>query len=84
MYVILALFALLIIGLAFLAVCSVTARQRAGNARKQEAIAARLDSVVAQAEREHSERKAAAKASSALTVVLPAINQGDRAPRRVA
>ena len=84
MYVILILCALLIIGLAFLAVHFARDRQKARTARKQQAVAARLDAVVAQAEREHRERKAAAKASAALTTVLPAIKQGDQTPRRVA
>jgi Flp pilus assembly protein TadB len=84
MYVILALAALLIIGLAFLAVHYASTRQRARAARKQQAVADRLDAVVAQAEQEQKERKAAAKASAALTEVLPAIKQGDQTPRRVA
>lgn len=84
MFVIFVLFALLVVGLASLTVCSVMARQSARNARKREAVAARLDSIVARAEREHRDRKAAAQASAALTTVLPAINPGDRAPRRVA
>ena len=84
MYVTLALSALLIIGVAFLTVCYVRSRQRAGRARRQQAVAARLNALVAQAEREHRERKAAAKASTALTQVLPAIKQGDQSPRRVA
>lgn len=83
MYVILVLCALLIIGLSFLAVYSVKVRQAAGKARKQRAVADRLNAVVARAEQEQHDRKAAAKASAALTVVLPAINQGDRAPRSV-
>ena len=81
MYVILVLAALLVLGVSSLAAYVVTARRRA---RKQRAVAARLDAVVAQAEREHTDRKAAAQASSALTTVLPAIPQGDRTPRRVA
>jgi uncharacterized MAPEG superfamily protein len=84
MYVISALAALLIIGLAFLAVYYARTRQRAKAATKQRAVAARLDAVVAQAEQEQQERKAAAKASAALTVVLPAIKPGDQEPRRVA
>ena len=81
MYVILVLAALLVIGVACVAAYLHKARQRA---RKRQAVAARLDAVVAQAEREHRERKAAAQASAALTTVLPAIPQGDRTPRRVA
>jgi hypothetical protein len=83
MYVILALAAALIIGLAFLVVHVVRARQRARTALKQQAVAARLNAVVARAEQEHRERNAEAKASAALTTVLPAIKQGDRT-RRVA
>jgi hypothetical protein len=81
MYVILLLAVLLVLGVSWLAAYLVTARRRA---RKQQAVAARLDAVVAQAEREHKDRKAAAKASSALTAVLPAIPQGEQPPRRVA
>jgi hypothetical protein len=81
MYVILLLAATLLLGLSCLAAYLATARR---NARKRQAVAARLDAVVAQAEREGNERKAAAKASAALTAVLPAIKQDERAPRRVA
>ena len=84
MYVVLALSALLIIGVAFLTVCYARSRQRAREKRRQQAVAARLNALVARAEREHQHRKAAAKASAALTEVLPAIKQGDQAPRRVA
>jgi hypothetical protein len=81
MYVILVLAALLVLGVSCVAAYIVKARQRA---RKRQAIAARLDAVVAQAEREHRNRKAAAQASAALTTVLPAIPQGERTPRRLA
>jgi len=81
MYVILVLAALLVLGLSCLAAFLVKARQRA---RKHQALAARLDAVAAQAEREYRDRTAAAQASAALTTVLPAIPQGDRTPRRVA
>jgi sensor domain CHASE-containing protein len=84
MYVILVLAAALIIGLACLAVHFIRTTQRARTARKQAAVAARLNAVVAQAEQEHRERTAAARASAALTTVLPAIKQGDQTPRRVA
>jgi sensor domain CHASE-containing protein len=83
MYVTLILAALLIFGLAFLAVHFARDRQRVRTARKQQAVAARLNAVVAQAERQHRERNAAAEASAALTTVLPAIKQEDRT-RRVA
>jgi hypothetical protein len=81
MYVILLLAATLLLGLCCLAAYLATARR---NARKRQAVAARLDAVVAQAEVERNERQAAAKASAALTAVLPAIKQDERAPRRVA
>jgi len=81
MYVTLLLAALLLAGLSCLAAYLVTARR---NARKRQAVAARLAAVAAQAEREHHDRQAAAKVSAALTTVLPVIRHGDRAPRRVA
>jgi len=81
MYVILVLAALLILSLSGLTAYVITIRNRA---RRRQAVAARLDAVVAQAEREHRDRKAAARASAALTTVLPAIQQGDREPRGVA
>ena len=84
MYVILALSAVLVIGLAFLAVCYARSRQRTRKVQRQQAVAERLNAVVAQAEREHRDRKAAATASAALTQVLPAIKQGDQVPRHVA
>ena len=84
MYVILVLSALLLLGLAFLGAYLVRARQITRRARKRQAVAARLNAVVAQAEQEQKERRAAAQASAALTTVLPAIKQGDQAPRRVA
>ncbi len=85
MYVITALSAVLLIGLAVLAVYYVRSRRGARQARRQQALAERLNAIVAEAEREHRNRKAAAKASAALTEVLPAIKQeGDQEPRRVA
>ena len=84
MYVIFVLSALLLLGLAFLGVYFVRAQQNVRRARKARAVAARLNAVVAQAEQERRERKAAAQASAAITTVLPAIKQGDRAPRHVA
>jgi hypothetical protein len=59
----------------------VTVRRKA---RKRQAVAARLAAVAAQAEREHKVRTDAAEASAALTTVLPAIRDDERAPRRVA
>jgi hypothetical protein len=81
MYVTLVLAALLVIGVSSLAAYFVTARRKA---RKHRAVAARLDAVVAQAEREHASRTADAKARAALTTVLPAIQPEERSPRRVA
>jgi hypothetical protein len=79
--VILVLAALLLLGLSSLGGYLILVRQRA---RKRQAVAARLDAVVALAEQELSDRRAAAKASAAITAVLPAIQQGERAPRNVA
>jgi len=84
MYVILVILALLLISLSLLAAHIVSVRAAESRARKREAVAARLEAVVAQAEEEHRARNAAAKASDALTTVLPAIGQDKRAPRRVA
>ncbi len=81
MYVTLVLAALLLLGLSCLTAYLVTARRKA---RKRQAVAARLAAVVAQAEREHKVRADAAEASAALTTVLPAIREDERAPRRVA
>ena len=84
MYVILVFLALLFLSLSFLAAHLVTVRRAVSRERKREAVAARLAAVVAQAEEEHRARRAAARASDALTTVLPAIGQDKRAPRRVA
>ena len=81
MYVILVLAAVLLLGLLGLAAYLFAGVR---TARKRQAIADRLAAVVAQAEQEHKARNAAAKASAALTAVLPAIQEGERAPRRVA
>jgi hypothetical protein len=81
MFVTLVLAALLLLGLSSLTAYLVTARRKA---RKRQAVAARLAAVVAQAEREHKVRADAAEASAALTTVLPAIRDDERAPRRVA
>jgi hypothetical protein len=81
MYVILVLAALLVLGVAGLAAYLLNARRRV---RKRQAVADRLNAVVEQAEREHADRTAAAKASAALTTVLPAIQQDERSPRNVA
>ena len=84
MYVILVILALLAISLSFLAAHIVSVRRARSRARKREAVAARLAAVLAQAKEEHRARNAAARASDALTTVLPAIGQDKRAPRRVA
>jgi Na+-transporting methylmalonyl-CoA/oxaloacetate decarboxylase gamma subunit len=84
MYVILVFLALLLLSLSFLAAHLVTVRRAVSRERKREAVAARLAAVVAQAEEEHRARSAAARASDALTTVLPAIGQDKRSPRRVA
>jgi Tfp pilus assembly protein PilE len=84
MYVTLVLATLLLLGLSSLTAYLVTARRKA---RKRQAVAARLAAVVAQAEREHKARTDAAKASAALTTVLPAIRSdelGRGGVRRVA
>ncbi|MGH3292871.1 MAG: hypothetical protein ACRDP7_13780, partial [Trebonia sp.] len=62
----------------------IKAAQRARGVRHERAVEARLNAVLAHAEREQRERRAAAKASAALTAVLPAISQEDQEPRRVA
>jgi hypothetical protein len=74
MYVTLVLAALLILGLSGLTAYLMSARRKAG---KQRALAARLEAVAARAAREHNDREAAARASSALTTVLPAIQNAD-------
>ena len=84
MYVILVILALLLLSLSLLAAHLVTVRRARSRVRKREAVAARLEAVVAQAAEEHRARRAAARASDALTTVMPAIGQDKRAPRRVA
>jgi flagellar biosynthesis/type III secretory pathway M-ring protein FliF/YscJ len=85
MYVILAvLVVLLLVVLAVLGVLAAQAARARREARKREAVAARLEAVVKQAAQEHQDRSAHAKASSALTTVLPAIKLGEQQPRRVA
>jgi hypothetical protein len=80
MYVIL-LAALLVLGVSCLTAYLVTA---ARSARKRQTIATRLDAALTRAAQEHKDRKDAASASTALTTVLPVIQQGDQEPRRVA
>ena len=85
MYVILAVLAVLLVALLVLAARSwTTARGARRSADRREAVAARLAPVVEQAAREQQRKDAVAKSSVALTAVLPAIQPGDRAPRRVA
>jgi hypothetical protein len=86
MYVILVIAALLLLGLVILALLFLVGRAVATTraASKREAVAARLAAVMTQAEQEHRVRNAAAQASAALTSVLPAIQPGERTPRRVA
>lgn len=85
MYVILAILAVLLVALFVLAARAFLSVRRAScEARRREAVAARLAGVVEQAAKEHEARRAAAKASSALTTVLPAIKAGEQTPRRVA
>lgn len=84
MYVIVVIAVLLLLGLSVLAACAVQLLKTARKARERQAVAQRLDSALAQAEAEHRARTAAKKASTALTAVLPAIQPGERDPRRVA
>jgi hypothetical protein len=85
MYVILAILAVLLVVLFLLAARAfVTVRGASREAQKRDAVAARLDAVVEQAAKEHQAKNAAARASSALTTVLPAIKLGEQQPRRVA
>ena len=81
MYVILVLAALLVFGVSCVAAYLIAARRKA---RKRQAVAARLNAIVEQAERERADRAAAAEASAALTTVMPAIQPEERSPRRVA
>jgi hypothetical protein len=86
MYVIVALvvlLVLLVLVIVGLTVYLVTVGRREN---RRQAVAARFEAVAARAAREYLERTAAARASAALTTVLPAIPQEDedRVPRRVA
>lgn len=81
MYVTLVAVAAFLVGLIFLIDRFRTVLR---NARRRRAADARLAAALAQAERQHSARQAAAKASAALTTVLPAITKTERGPRRVA
>ncbi len=85
MFVILAvLVVLLLVVLAVLGVFAAQVMRAHAETRRREAVAARLAAVVNQAAQEHQARSAQARASSALTTVLPAIKLGEQEPRRVA
>jgi uncharacterized protein HemX len=86
MYVISMLCAVLVLalGLGFLAAYFTGSARQAKAARRRQAVAAHLDEVLAQAEKEAAARSAAAKASAELTTVLPSISGDDRKPRHVA
>jgi hypothetical protein len=81
MYVVFAVVLLLVAGLLFLLDRALKAVERG---RRRRAAAARLAAATAYAEYEDRQRKAAADASAALTNVLPAIQEPERGPRRVA
>ncbi len=81
MYVIFAIAVMLVAGLLFLIDRALKAVERG---RRRRAAAARLAAAAAYAEQEDRLRRAAADASAALTNVLPAIQEPDRGPRRVA
>jgi hypothetical protein len=81
MYVIFAVVLLFVAGLLFLLDRALKAVQ-AG--RRRRVAGARLAAAAAQAEEEDRRRRAAADASAALTNVLPAIQEPERGPRRVA
>ena len=81
MYVIFVVAIALVAGLLFLLDRALKAVQRG---RRRRADGARLAAAAAYAEERARQRRAAAEASSALTSVLPAIQQEERGPRRVA
>ena len=81
MYVIFAVVFLLVAGLLFLLDRALKAVQVG---RRRRTAAARLAAAAAQAEEKARQRRAAADASAALTNVLPAIQEPERGPRRVA
>jgi hypothetical protein len=81
MYVIFVVVVLLIAGLLFLLDRGLKAVARG---RRRRAAGARLAAAAAYAEQEDRQRQAAADASAALTNVLPAIQEPERGPRRVA
>ena len=81
MYVIAIVVIVFVAGLLFLLDRALKAVERG---RRRRAAAARLVAAAAYAEHEDRQRRAAADASAALTNVLPAIQEPDRGPRRVA
>jgi hypothetical protein len=81
MYVVFVVVVLLIAGLLFLVDRGLKAVERG---RRRRAAGARLAAAAAYAEQEDRQRQAAADASAALTSVLPAIQEPERGPRRVA
>lgn len=81
MYVIFVAVIALVAGLLFLLDRALKAVQRG---RRRRADGVRLAAAAAYAEERARQLRAAAEASSALTSVLPAIQQEERGPRRVA
>lgn len=81
MYVIFAVATLLIAGLLFLLDRALKA---VNEGRRRREVAIRLAAAAAEAEEKDRLRRAAADASAALTTVLPAIQEPERGPRRVA
>ena len=81
MYVVFVVVVLLVAGLLFLLDRGLKAVERG---RRRRAAGARLAAAAAYAEQEDRQRQAAANASAALTNVLPAIQEPERGPRRVA
>jgi hypothetical protein len=81
MYVIFVAVVLLIAGLLFVLDRGLKAVHEG---RRRRAAGARLAAAAAHAEKEDKQRRAAADASAALTTVLPAIQEPERGPRRVA
>ena len=81
MYVIFVVAVLLIAGLLFVLDRGLKAVHEG---RRRRAAGARLAAAAAHAEKKDKQRRAAADASAALTTVLPAIQEPERGPRRVA
>ena len=81
MYVIFVVAIVLVAGLLFLLDRALKAVQQG---RRRRVAGVRLAAAAAQAEQAARRRRASADASAALTTVLPAIEQTERGPRRVA